>query len=198
MPADSLYNEHELFREIAGGNESAFTEVFFLYSGRIHAYLLRKVQSEAIAREMLQDVFLKLWIYREALKKVHSPRAYLYRIVANHLQDHFRKLGRERRMHQHLLQANPAQESTTEADLYFSETSRIYEATIRGLSPQRRNIYMLRQEGFSYEEIAVKLGISPNTVKNQLIIAGKFVRESLRRQGLGIILFLVAQSHIQA
>lgn len=48
----------EFFRQIANSDEGAFTKTFYHYNKRIYPYLLKKVQSEDIAREMVQDVSL--------------------------------------------------------------------------------------------------------------------------------------------
>lgn len=177
---------------MAAGDEGAFTQAFHHYNRFIYPYVLRKVQSVEITKEIIQEAFLKLWIYRDALNKTTSPEAYLYRIVANLLQDHFRKQKRENKMLQAIRKRyEQANLGLTEKDVYYNETRQLYEKAVALLPPQRRHVYDLREEGFSYEEIADRLNISPNTVKNHLVKAGKTIQNFVKRKGLSALLWLL-------
>lgn len=191
MPANLTHNAKELFRQIAEGDEAAFTHAFHHYSRFIYPYIVKKIQSADIAKEIIQETFLRLWIYRDALKETVSPEGYLFRIVSNLLQDHFRKQQREFKMlHAVKMQQELSDLHQTDRDVTYAETQRIVDKAVASLPPQQRHVYDLKQEGFSYEEIAGKLGISVNTVKNHLVKAGRSIKSFVKKKGLSLLLWI--------
>jgi RNA polymerase sigma factor (sigma-70 family) len=74
----------------------------------------------------------------------------------------------------------------------LTEARRILMKGVGRLPAQRRKVYELKQEGLRYEEIADRLGISPNTVKNQLVEANRFLLEFLREHGLPVLLIILS------
>lgn len=70
--------------------------------------------------------------------------------------------------------------STTAEELIQKELDRLHRQAIENLSPQKRNVYLLsREEELSYEQIAERLGISKNTVRNLMSSALQSIREEL-------------------
>lgn len=190
-PVENNFEPAELFRRIADGDEAAFTQAFYHYNRFIFPYVLKKLQSEDDAKEVVQDAFLKLWQYREMLKETVSPEGYLYRIVANLVQDHFRKKARQHKLMKEAAgQQSSSSQASPEKEIIYRETQGLYEQAVRNLPPQGRFAYELREEGFSYEEIGAKLGISVNTVRNHLVRAGKSIKEYVKDKGLRIISWL--------
>jgi RNA polymerase sigma-70 factor (ECF subfamily) len=187
---DVTYSTEELFAQIARGNEAAFALAFHHYNKRIYPYLMRKVQSEAIAQEMVQDVFLRLWVFREKLDAAHNPESYLFNIAANILQDYYRRLGRELRMKSGWTKKEEGHQ-TIEADVWQSETRKLLNEAVEELPTERRRVYRLRMEGFSYEEIAGNLGISVHTVRNQLATATKTLKDILHSKGLSALIAII-------
>jgi RNA polymerase sigma-70 factor (family 1) len=187
---DVTYSTEELFAEIAQGNEAAFAQAFHHYNKRIYPYLLKKVQSEAIAQEMVQDVFLRLWVFREKLNAAFNPESYLFNIAANILQDYYRRLGRELKMKSGLTKKEEGQQ-TIESDVWQSETRKLLNEAVEELPNERRRIYRLRMEGFSYDEIAGNLGISVHTVRNQLANATKTLKDILHSKGLSALIAII-------
>ena len=61
-PANIPLQERELLNRIAQSDEAAFTEIFRHFSPRIWMFVVKKAKSESIAEEIVQEVFLKLWV----------------------------------------------------------------------------------------------------------------------------------------
>ena len=70
------------------GNERAFEKLYLLYSARLFGRLLRLVKSEVDSKEILQDVFLKLWEKRTSIDPEKSFRSYLFKIAENKVSRH--------------------------------------------------------------------------------------------------------------
>jgi len=151
----------------------------------MYPWLVKKTKDEAAAEEIMQDTFLKVWVNRDRLSGMDNPEGYLYRIAANLVLDHFRALALEHKiLHRFQNTKTVAADTDAQGKLDFRETQQLISQAVDQLPDQRKRIYSMRQEGLSYHEIAAKLGISSNTVKNQLIAAGKFIRGYLAENGI--------------
>ena len=139
----------------------------------------------------MQEIFLKLWIKRSLVANVENPEGYLYRTAANQVLDYFKRLASKNKMlgRQQLPDSEDKGNSGT-AILQTKEIETIVAKAVDQLPAQRQLIYRFREEGLSYSEIAQKLEISTNTVKNQLIDASRSVRDYLIQRGISPILFI--------
>lgn len=193
-PANIPFQERELLYRIAQSDEAAFTEIFHHFSPRIWLFVVKKAKSESIAEEIVQEVFLKLWVKKEMATGIDDLASFLYTMAANKLYDHFKKVaGDSRKLENLWLQVQQAAiTNPIEEAMDLRESMHIINQAIEQLPPQRKKIYQLnRIEGLSYEEIAQKLNISKSTVSNQLVEANKFIREYVQGAGGAAILFLI-------
>lgn len=186
---ERLHNERELFQHIANGDEAAFAQIFFHYTSIIHPFVLNKVKSQAAAEEIVQEVFLKLWTKRETLKNIESPSSYLMRIATNKTLDHLRRKAIEYKVMQNA--GKSEEDSPVDNELSFKEAKRILAEGIAAMPDQRRTIYLLQQEGYSYDEIAAQLNISNNTVRNHIALASKSLKDYLKSHGLSLFIVML-------
>jgi RNA polymerase sigma-70 factor (ECF subfamily) len=189
LTTEPLHNENELFQRIANGDEDAFAKIFFHYTSIIHPFVLNKVKSQAAAEEIVQDVFLKLWTKREMLRTLESPASYLMRIATNRTLDHLRRKAVEYRVLQK--EGWTEDKASTENEFSFKEAKRILDEAIAAMPAQRRTIYLLQQEGYSYDEIAAQLNISNHTVRNHIALASKYLKDYLKSHGLSIFVIML-------
>jgi RNA polymerase sigma-70 factor (ECF subfamily) len=192
LPVDVLHNRHEIFQRIAEGDEQAFTEAFLHYSRRLFPFVSKRLKCDRLAEEAMQEIFMKLWVNRHRLPTFENPEGWLYRVAANIVLDHFRRMAQQ---HKAMEKRRPAAVySTAEAyaDIDFRETRQKAEEAVQRLPAKRKAIYELRQQGMSYEEIGQRVHLSVNTIKNQLISANRFVRDFLLAQGISpVVIFLI-------
>ncbi len=176
MVTDALY-EKELLKRIAQGDEAAFRIIFDRYKERFYAAAIKMTRSADTAEEIVQEVFITLWLRRAVLATVENPASYLFTIVYNNIYAHFKKLAVEKRMKQGVGKRINDTESPTEDKLIDKENQQLLQSLIQQLPPQQQSVYKLSKlEGLSRGEIAERLHISPNTVKNHLQEAVKFIR----------------------
>lgn len=188
MPVELLHNERELFNQLSLGDEDAFTEIFHFYSRRLSPWLLKKTKDAEAAEEIMQDIFLKIWINRDRLANIENPEGYIYKVAANLMLDHFRKLATEHKILNRFQNGKSnAVDASSQGVIDLRETQKLIEQAVQLLPDQRKRIYTMRQEGMSYQEIADELQLSINTVKNQLIAAGKSIRGHLVQNGISTL-----------
>ncbi|HEY6901101.1 MAG TPA: RNA polymerase sigma-70 factor [Puia sp.] len=178
-----LNTDHDLFRQIAMGDEAAFGELFRRYDRRIYPFVLRMIKSEVQAEEITHEIFIKIWKTRERLPSIDQPEAYIFTIAARHTLDQIKKRLNENRMLQRLSTSQSPVHHDPEEMLLFKDKEALVRQAVDQLPPQQKAVYLLsRQQGLSYEEIAQELGISANTVRNHLVKALQSMRSWLDQQ----------------
>lgn len=170
MPDLSLYSEEDLLIRVSVGDEDAFRQLFLKYHQQLGIHIFRITNSVDIAEEIVQDVFLKIWMSRETLVRVRNFKAYLFVISKNHTLNCLRKLSRER-IHKQEWEDSSVKILTSENDslnIYYC----LLDEAIDQLPPQQQKVYLLsRHERLRYVEIANRLNLSCETVKKYLQIA---------------------------
>lgn len=133
------------------------------------------------SKDIVQEVFLKLWKNREAVEMGDQIKNYLFKATAhtalNHLRYHKKmvRFDQEPDIKETLMAPSHSEEAGFK-ELEF----RIREA-IDLLPPKCRIIYLLsRHEGLKYPQIAETLGLSTKTVENQMTIALQKLRDGLK------------------
>lgn len=180
MKENIPYDEIALLRRTAAGDEVAFRTLFDAYKGRFFAVALKMTRSASMAEEMVQETFLKIWQSKAHLATVEKPDAYFFTILYRQVFKHFKKIALERRLLK-LIAESPEFQNVTDETVLAKETSRIINEAVSKLPPRQQLIFKLsKQEGLSRDQIAERLQISPNTVRNNLADAFKFIKAYMK------------------
>ncbi len=182
MAKQEAHTEKELLARIAAGSEPAFRQLYLEWQPRLASFIFSITQSRELSAEIVQDVFLKIWMTREALSGIDNFKAYLFVVSRNQAINAFRKTMREIRQLEELEAAmsTPAEPSVDEVhDVRLS----LIDESIDQLSPRQKEIYLLhRHEGLTYQQIADKLGIGKESVKTHLSQAVKAISRYLKNR----------------
>jgi RNA polymerase sigma-70 factor (family 1) len=177
---------------VSQGDKQAFRQVFDLYKTKLYFFVLHIVNNEAASEELVQDIFLRLWVSRQALGGIFNPDSYLFVIARNRSLDYIQQAAREREMKKGLTRTMVFGENTTEEDIYLNESKRLIEAAISKLPQQQARVFRLsKEQGLKRFEIAQALNISENTVKNHLGEAIRFIKKYLQEHGDIAFLFFL-------
>ncbi|EDM34112.1 RNA polymerase ECF-type sigma factor [Pedobacter sp. BAL39] len=175
------------------GDRTAFDTIYHFYSNPIYSRILAMTKVSAVADELLQDIFLKVWENREQINEDLSFQAWLYRIAENSVYDYYRRLARDAKMREHTLRTFAELYNHTEDYILNKERSQLLEKALSRLPPQRQLIFKLcRLEGKSYEEAATLLNISTSTVSNQLVKATKNIKDYVFFHSKEFLVFIIA------
>jgi RNA polymerase sigma-70 factor (family 1) len=186
------YTDSDLFKQISHGDEIAFRRVFDLYKNKLYFFVLHIVGQEAASEEIVQDIFLRLWISRQTLGGVSNPDSYIFVIARNRSLDYIQQAAKERRMKNVVTRTIAFGENTTEEDINLNESKRLIEAAISKLPQQQARVFRLsKEQGLKRIEIAEALHISENTVKNHLGEAIRFIKKYLQEHGDIPFLFFI-------
>jgi RNA polymerase sigma-70 factor (ECF subfamily) len=177
LPANPPYDEKNLLCRIAAGDEEAFRQLFHHYNKQLRPFVWKLTRSAQAADEVLQEVFLKIWLHREKLAGLDNPRAYVLRIVSNESMNYLRALVKDSRLTYEIGHGPVAESPSPEESVLYRETERMINEAVEQLPRSCQQIYrMSREESMRIPEIASELNLSNNTVKNQLVKALRLIR----------------------
>lgn len=166
-----------LVRELIAGKEKAFKKLYEKYRWDIYAYSRSLLKSDANAEEIVQDVFLKVWLNCENLNPELSFKSYLFTIARNLAYNSLSKAANSKTLREELFYKSQKASNSTADTILDSDYESMKNQAVENLSPKRKVIFqMSRNEGKSYEEISQELDISVSTVKTQMSKALESIR----------------------
>lgn len=160
-----------LFKKISKGDEEAFEELFNKYYEPLVRFVWGYVKSEAIAEEIVQELFLKVWRISTSLKIQTSIKSYLYSAGRNMSLNYVKHQDTEQEWEKErkALYENQQKEPKLDDDIHYKMLLTEVEEAIQELPERRRLIFVLsRHQDMTYKEIADFLDISENTVDTQI------------------------------
>jgi RNA polymerase sigma-70 factor (ECF subfamily) len=156
--------------------------LFHQYREELTRRLVRMVKSHETAADLVQDTYVRLLRLGDA-HVVEQPRALLHRIAANLAIDHLRKEKNSIQAFDCMdtAMAVPCQSPSPEREVLAKQRLRLCLQAIEQLPPRSREAFVLcRVYGYSYQEIAVRMGISESGVEKLLMRAMDQSCEALR------------------
>ena len=180
MQKKEIDNLEDKLLALASGNHHAFRQIFDFYRNRVYGYALRYLKSEELAEEIVQEIFLKLWLNRKKTNEISNFGGYLRRLSVNRVIDEIRSQNSKRNAVLKSIQDWSEQDSTTEKRIYDKDSASYINNLLLQLPKQQRLVYTLCNiEGLKQKEVAEKLQLSTSTVKNHLKEAVKNLRRLL-------------------
>jgi RNA polymerase sigma factor (sigma-70 family) len=134
------------------------------------------------AREVVQEVFLKIWLKREVMPGVEDLTAYLFILTRNHIYDSFKKQANHVKALDHFFLHQPNAVDDTDHRLQDHQYDHLLDKVVSTLPPERKKVYIARKEGLSNEEISVRMNVSIHTVKKQMQLAMQTIRSFVKQQ----------------
>lgn len=177
--------------ELQRTDGTAFMELLYRQFYRpLGNVVFRVVQDRAVAEDVLQDVFMRIWNNRETLVVRTTYKTYLYSAALNaavrYQQRHNRQVAWDD------ASVPDRGVNTTAEQLDGQDAEQALADALATLPPQCRAVFLLsRQEGLSYQQIADTLEVAPKTVENQMGKALRLMREHLKGLFLSLIIMLL-------
>lgn len=195
MPFDNLNDSEELryLEDLKVGKRDAFDFIYARYSKMLLPKMQRMIKSSEIADELMQDVFLRVWLNKSEIDLEKSFKGWIFTIAQNTIYAYYRKLALDIKMQRHLLETFAEFYNQTEDYIFNKERLSLLNEAIEKLPAQRKEIFKLcRIEGKSYQEAAEILSLSPSTVSNQLVSATKYIKRYVFFHAQEFILLCIA------
>lgn len=192
---ESVYNtfvncdpqEQDLLRQLIRGDIAGYEVLFHKYNPTFFAFIKGMTKETAVAEDIAQNIFMKVWLNREKLDAAKSIRNYLFVLAKHEIYNYFRTKSRTfTTLKEAIAQAEskgggiqpPRNEIEEKLDL--AETAEQVETIVGKMPPQRQQIFrMSRFEHMPSREIAEQLNLSVRTVDKHLELALKELRKYL-------------------
>lgn len=171
-------------RSLKNSDKAAFRIIFNALQQSIFNFLLFKTDDKALAEDLLQDTFVKLWEKRKTLKEEESLKAWLYKVAGNLYLNHLRHAGvvmkhREETVFQNI----SVDKAHPQFLLEEQEFNNLLVRTMGKLPERIKEIFLMsRTEALSNKEIAERLGLSIKTIESHLGKALKILCSTLPKK----------------
>lgn len=185
----NFHKESEILQNVSTGSTEAFRRLYYLWEPALSSYLFQITKSKELTSEIVQDVFLKIWMTRETLHEIKNFKAYLFVISKNQAINALKKSILELEKFK-IFAENPHlyEDEVDEKKEY--QYSLIDEAIDQLPARQKEVFLMHRYDRMTYQEIADRLGIGKESVKSHLSIGIKAVKSNLQSKISLILLFI--------
>jgi len=176
-----------LATRIAAGDVDAVAEAYELHHGAVRAFARRLVGDDAVAEDLVHEVFVTLPSAVRGFRRESTLRTFLVSIAVNHARHHVRAAGRRRaamaRLSEH---PGPAGPSTPEEDVARKRLALALSRALDELPVDQRVAFVLCEvEERSGAEVAEIVAAPEATVRTRLFHARKKLRELLSKEALG-------------
>ena len=184
-------SDAEVMLELKSGNMAAFDILLAKYRRPIVHFMFRMVHNQAVAEELAQEVFLRVYRSRETYRAEARFSTWLYRIATNLGVNHARDTRHERTAPTVHLDEPDAETGSTpdladstptiEADMLRRERMNAIRQHVMALPERQRTaVLMHKYEGLDYKSIGEVLKLSESATKSLLFRAYQTLRDKLK------------------
>lgn len=189
MSSQLAYSEKQLLQQLKKNDEHALTQLYKAHWQPLFLSAYNVLKDKKASEDIVQEIFLQLWLRRDTLDVRESLKAYLSTAVRYQVFHHIRKASKNKLVlkNEEALFAESPEEGLLRKDL-CGQVHKVVE----DLPERCRLIYRLsREEQLTHKEIAHRLNISIKTVENQLTIALRRVRHYLEEYSIIAVYWLL-------
>ena len=185
-----LKSDESLMLAYQRGDSSAFESLYLRHKDSVFAFLYRNCQESALVEELAQDAWTSIIRRVESYQPTAKFRTYLFSVAHNKLVDHWRRNKNrvndididEIGSHQHAEQGSASDDYEPEASLAKHQQKQTLLGAMALLPNEQRDVFLLREEGFSQEQISEITGVGRETVKSRLRYAGQHLKTAMETQ----------------
>lgn len=188
-------SDKEILQLTVTDNKIVYSLIFDRYYNKVYSFCNYLLKDSETSKEISMDIMFKILEKKESisLEEGQNLMPYLYRATKNAVLNHLRKA----KIITVSINDNPfissiSDSNLTDSGLDYKDLEETITQALNNLPEQRKKIFMLsREEHLTYSEIAERLNISVNTVRNQMSASIQYLKKELKGvNGLYVIFFL--------
>ena len=184
-PAHADGPEAKLIAAIAGGDATAVKRLYGLTHVRIYRYLVRQLRNEAIAEEVMNEVYLAVWQNAARYEARSAPMTWMLSIAHNKAISTLRKRHETTGIDQAVAEQIEDDSDTPEVISQKHDKAQVIRACVDRLGPEHKSVMdLVYYQERSVAEVAEILGIPEATVKTRMFYARKKLSELLIAAGV--------------
>jgi RNA polymerase sigma-70 factor, ECF subfamily len=175
----------QIINRLKNEDKSAVDDLFSYYYPRLYHFSKSILKIENDIDDILQEVFVKIWLNRQKIGNPETFNAYIFTITKNEVLNLIRSNLRDHTFKDQLFQYAVAEEYQNSAPLEYEEVKAGIDKIVAALPEKRQQVFVLsRTEGLSNKEIAQQLNISEKTVEDHITHAIKQIKSSMKEMGI--------------
>ena len=179
-----------IIKNLKEGDVLSFDNIFKKYNKKVYYFALSYLKNKEEAEDIVQEVFMNLWRYRDQINEYYVFSKYLFKITYNSTCKKFRKQASDKKQMEEVMRNFIFEDNSTNLDIEYNNLLEIANSLIEKLPSRQRNIFLLSiNEQLTNEQIAQQLNISKKTVGNYLAKAKTSLKKSLSDGRLLAVLF---------
>ncbi|MGV8094628.1 MAG: RNA polymerase sigma factor [Mangrovibacterium sp.] len=181
-----------LLHSLKNGDQQAFERVFKQYAQKLFSFSLSYLKDEEEAQEVVQEVFLKIWLNRITLKTDTSFQSYLFTIAFNSIRKSFNRKAKNDQYKLDVIDDLDEGQDVADYEQNYQFVSQKLEQFIDEMPEKRKDIFIQRKkQGKPVRQIAEEMGISVKTVENQITESMKYLKRRFQEELPEGLFFLV-------
>lgn len=166
--------EHKSFEILS---KEKFSDIYRIYWKKLYCASYNHLRDKDLAQEMVQDVFVKLWLNRADIRQVGNTEAYLLRALRNKIYDHFDSVACRKKHHTLALENFSEERDVVDDIMVFKEGMSVVKEELKKLPKKTQTVFNLsRFHKYSNDEIAAKTQLSSKAVEYHITQAVKRLR----------------------
>ena len=186
------WSEEELIFRMKNGSEKAFRALYEMYARRLYAFCMQYNKSREDTEEIIQDAFIWIWKSRSTIRQEKTIKNLLFLRVRHYLINAYRKNLNSPVFEDYIEYVNqPAEDDSSSKIEYDEFLSRTRSAIERLPETQSKVLTLSRLHGLHNKEIASKLNLSEQTVKNALSMGLKSIKARLFSIGISVLFTVI-------
>ncbi len=171
-------SDNELYQQLQGRRRTAaraFSELYDRHAARVYGYSRKILNDEDLARDVLQDCFLKLLTMARKNKAVINIPALLLRMARNNCLNMLKQ-----QRHEVIDDVNTQNQAIRDTPYEETDALRLIEAALETLPEDYREAFLLKEHaGMTYQEVAQASNISMTAARSRIFRARKALKEIL-------------------
>lgn len=173
---NKMISDYELIERFIKGEQSCFEQLIHRHKNKVFAYISMYIRDQALAEDLFQDTFLKVFQSVKAGKYYDNGKflSWVMRIAHNLIIDHFRRIKQMNTIsnddyESDIFNSKKLSDATVEDDMINRQILKDVRRMISFLPDDQREVVILRHySGLSFKEIAEITGVSINTALGRM------------------------------
>ncbi len=178
-----LYNDEHLWQLIQDhADQEAFACLHERYAEELYRLAYRKTGHADVSEDIVQELFIALWIQRSEISIIRSVKNYLYTSVRNRVISFLRDVMSSKTTSLSVLSLENSGHFSgngVEEKMIYEDTRDRYEQILNTIPERSRTVFELSRNGLSNKEIAASLNVVEKTVEFHITKCLKLLREKL-------------------
>lgn len=165
------------------GDPEAFTYFFNCYWEELYTVAYRHMRDEDTAKDLVQEVYIQIWEKRHLINSDYlSLRPYFFRALKNKVLNYYASEKVRKEVVEQMLYRMENTVIAGDSSSVYRQLEHIVEESVANLRGLMKTVYQMRTDNYSITQIAQKLGIAEQTVKNYLSEARAILKKELTQR----------------